>query len=275
VNEPLVHASTRRTIELLMQSLPQSTLISGPRGVGLLRIARQLAGQRLGAILQPQDTKEQPDSQSGIISVEMIRRLYNQTRAKQVFRHIIIIDDADRMSHGAQSAFLKLLEEPNDKIYFILTSHQPQKLLATIHSRVQHTTLRPLSLEQSSSFIASLGITDAVKKSQLQFIAGGLPAELSRLVESEPYFQERAEIISDARDFLQADTYKKMLVIQKYRSDRTRTILLIESALQILRRSISAKPQYALIAQLERLLGVEGRIHSNANIQLQLARFVI
>lgn len=272
---PVVHSSAQKKLDQLAQDLPQSVLLSGERGVGLYTIARKLAGNNFAGEVRPQDAKEQIDNENGTIKVEAIRSLYDHTRAKHTSRQVIIIDDADRMSHGAQSAFLKLLEEPNSQIHFILTSHNPQKLLPTIRSRVQHTHIQPATPTQTSEYIAAQGIADPTRKAQLLFIAEGLPAEIARLIGDEDYFKERARIIGDARTFLQADKYGRLVIIQKYRTDRAEALRFIDSTLQILRRSISAKPQQPLITQLDKLLEARERINANHNIALQLARFVV
>jgi DNA polymerase III subunit delta' len=272
---PIVHPTAKKKLDQLAQDLPQSVLLSGERGVGLYTIARGLAGSNFAGEVRPQDAKEHIDNESGTIKVAMIRGLYDHTRAKHTTHQIIIIDDADRMSHGAQSAFLKLLEEPNSHIHLILTSHNPQKLLPTIRSRVQHTHIQPVTPAQTAEHIAAQGCTDQTRKAQLSFIADGLPAEITRLIADEDYFKERARIIGDARTFLQADKYGRLVIIQKYRTDRAVALQLIDSTLQILRRSISAKPQQQLITQLDKLLETRERIAANHNIALQLARFVV
>jgi DNA polymerase-3 subunit delta' len=271
----VINPTTQKTLDSLKNDTPQSLLLSGHIGVGLRTIASWFASSQLAGIVRPRDAKDHTDNENGSIGVEMIRDLYGQTRAKYTSRQTILIDDADKMTLGAQAAFLKLLEEPNSHIYFILTSHNPQNLLPTIRSRVQHTVIQPLLPSQSADFMASLGALEPVKRAQLQFIADGLPAELTRLTGDEEYFKERAEIIGDARDLLQADTYRKLLVIHKYRSNRAKALQLIDSALQILRRSTSAKPQHALIVQLEHLLATRERIAANHNIPLQLTQFVV
>jgi DNA polymerase-3 subunit delta' len=273
--KPIMNVTFEKTFKVLQDNPPQSLLLSGPRGVGLLTIAHTLAGGSISDELHPKDSKEHDDDQNGTINVETIRGLYDKTRAKYTKKQVVIIDNADRMSNGAQSAFLKLLEEPNSQIYFILTSHAPQKLLATIRSRVQHSVVPALSADQSAAFIDALHVNDPKKKAQLQFIAEGLPAELTRLQEDDGYFARRAEIVGDARDLLQADAFKKLLVVQKYRSSREEALQLTESALQILRRSVSAKPQSQVVLQLERLLDTQERITANHNISLQLAKFVL
>ncbi len=271
----VVHTATQHILDATINDLPQSLLLSGSRGVGLLTIARWLASTQRISEICPQDSKQHTNTQNGTISVEVVRRLYAQTRAKHKSRQIIIIDDGDRMSRGAQSAFLKLLEEPNEHIHFIITSHQPQNLLPTIRSRLQLVPIRSITAEQSLQFIASLGITESIKRTQLQFIGEGLPAELTRLASDDAYFQTQATIISDARDFLQADRYQKILIIQRYKTDRDAALQLLESALQILRKSISAKPHQSLALQLEQLLDIKERVANHYNILLHLTQFVL
>lgn len=270
----VIHPATHKTLEILRVDLPQSLLLSGQRGTGLMTIARSIAGRELAVTLSPQDTKGNPD-ENGTISVEMIRRLYEQTRAKQTARQVVIIDDADRMSHGAQSAFLKLLEEPGTHTCFILTSHAPDKLLTTVRSRLQHLHVRPITSEQTGELLANLGVTDATKRTQLQYLAEGLPAELARLIADDEAFSQRAAVIGDARTLLQGTPYEKSLVVQKYRGDRTAALRLIDSAVAIVRRTLSTKPQQVLVGQLEQLLEIRENIASNYSAALQLMRFVL
>lgn len=61
---------------------------------------------------------------------------------KNVFYHysqlvIYILKNFDKSSLEAQNAFLKLLEEPPEKVYFILTAKNQHHLLPTIISRVK------------------------------------------------------------------------------------------------------------------------------------------
>lgn len=65
-------------------------------------------------------------------------------------RKIIIVGDADRMvsqlgSDQAANAFLKLLEEPPNDTWIVLTSSAPGSLLPTIRSRVAPLRVRPLA----------------------------------------------------------------------------------------------------------------------------------
>jgi DNA polymerase III delta prime subunit len=274
LSELVIHPASKNILERLQNNQPQSLLLSGPKGIGLRQIATHLFNAPIAAVLSPQDSKEQPD-ENGTITVETVRRLYEQTRAVHTKQQVIVIDDADRMSKGAQSAFLKLLEEPGAHTLFILTSHHPDTLLSTILSRVQHTVIRPATTEQTKRLMEQLKISDAKKQTQLQYIADGLPAEIIRLVTDEKLFTMRAGYIGDARQLLQGDAYQKAIIIQKYRSDRAATLRLVDSAIAILRRTVSLKPQQSLIGQLEQLLEIREHIASNYNPSLQLMQFVL
>jgi DNA polymerase-3 subunit delta' len=57
---------------------------------------------------------------------------------------VVIVDEAHRMSHGAQNAFLKTLEEPPANSVIILITSNPDSLLPTIRSRCQIIRFHPL-----------------------------------------------------------------------------------------------------------------------------------
>ena len=83
------HPANTPQLTALKKQLPQSLLLSGVVGIGLKTTAQQLAGSHLEGIIQPQNAKEELD-QNGTISVDAIRRLYHQTRAKRTADHVII-----------------------------------------------------------------------------------------------------------------------------------------------------------------------------------------
>jgi DNA polymerase III delta prime subunit len=275
VSEIVLHPNGAALLQRRAKNLPQSLLLSGETGIGLYTIASRFFAMSLIATIFPKATNGDIDSANGTIGVEAIRALYDQTRAKQTHPVMVLVDDADRMSRGAQAAFLKLLEEPNPDIHFVLTSHTPKRLLKTILSRVQQVNLQPVTSEQTDTFISDQHVNDPAKLAQLRFIAEGLPAELYRLIHDDGYFERRARIMADAKAFIQADPYKKLQIVSRYQSDRSDALQLITSALLIAERSISAKPQPVLIKQMDTLLEISERIESNHNVRLQLARIVL
>ena len=61
---------------------------------------------------------------------------------------VFVINESDLIKEDGQNALLKSLEEPPSKTYLILVTHQPQKLLPTIHSRCQTIRFGVLSKEE-------------------------------------------------------------------------------------------------------------------------------
>jgi DNA polymerase-3 subunit delta' len=56
----------------------------------------------------------------------------------------VIIDPADDMEKSAVNALLKSLEEPPAGVYFLLVTHRPGRLLATVRSRCLTLTFAPM-----------------------------------------------------------------------------------------------------------------------------------
>lgn len=273
---PLIHPASLNHLTTLMNDLPQSLLLSGPVGVGLGAVARFIATQvgDITLVVLP-EKDEKIDIDKGVISVASIRRLYHQTRSKQTGKQMIIIDYAERMGTQAQNAFLKLLEEPGEGTYFILVTHSPARLLSTITSRTVAVELRPITHQQTEAFLDTLGVTDVKKRTQLLFMADGLPAEISRLTSDDSYFERQASIVRDARDLLQASTYQKLLIAHRYKDNRDGALTLLMFAGNLLRRSISAQPQPHLFTHIDKLLLAQTKIMGNGNIRLCLARLVL
>lgn len=272
----IIHPASALIIDKMSVSLPHAVLLSGQAGQGVSTIAIDIAKRqtKTPSIILP-EKDDNIDLEKGTITVDIIRRLYSQTRSKQVAKRVIVIDYADRMTHQAQNAFLKLLEEPNDSTHFILASHQPDRLLATVLSRVQHFQLLPATTEQSNALLNDLAITDQTKRTQLLFMADGLPAELRRLCADDAYFERRATMMRDARQLLQGSPYSKLLLAHSYRDDRPKSLQLIEDAIRIARRTLSKNMQPELVMYLDRLLHAYERILANGNIRLSIATLVI
>jgi len=271
-----MYPASEKMLVAVTNNLPQSLFLTGETGVGLAVISKYIAELRkvTPTIILP-EKDEKIDLEKGIISVEIMRRLYNETRTKTAGERIIIIDYAERMTLQAQNAFLKLLEEPGKGVYFILVSHSISKLLPTIISRTENLNMRPVSLKQSEVLLDSLSIIDKTKRSQLLFMAEGLPAELNRLINDDAYFDKRSLIIRDARELLRGNTYNKLLIAQRYKDDRAATLLLLLDSTKILKKSIVSSPQIDTINHIDKILDAYERIEANGNIRLCLARMVL
>jgi DNA polymerase-3 subunit gamma/tau len=61
---------------------------------------------------------------------------------------IYILDEAHQITKEGANALLKTLEEPPPGTLFVLATTEPQKIIATIHSRCQRFTFRLLDLDE-------------------------------------------------------------------------------------------------------------------------------
>ncbi len=82
-----------------------------------------------------------PEEKS-VITVEQVREIIGKVSTRQIADQFIVIRPAEKLSEVATNAFLKNLEEPNEKIHYILITDKPSKLLPTVLSRARIYHLR-------------------------------------------------------------------------------------------------------------------------------------
>lgn len=137
------------------------------------------------------------------ITVDEIRRLrshYSQTSANSGWR-ITIIDAIDDMNPSAANALLKLLEEPPERVLFLLVCHQPSLILPTIRSRCSKLSCRPINAEQVGSVLAGLGCDPEDRHLvALAELSDGSPGTAVQLVNSQgvEIYGEIVRILSGA-----------------------------------------------------------------------------
>ena len=85
-------------------------------------------------ILKPED--------KSIITIEQVRNVLGQISTRQTSDIFVVIRPADIMGEAAANAFLKSLEEPREKVHFVLITDSPSQILPTIMSRAAVYFLR-------------------------------------------------------------------------------------------------------------------------------------
>ena len=134
-------------------------------------------------------------------SVEDIRRITEQAQTKSLDSEykIFIIDECHSLSNQAWQAFLKTLEEPPAKSIFILCTTNPEKIPATILSRVQRYNFQRISFEgivKRLEYVLDkeLGNVKLEYKESLEYIAkladGGMRDSLTFLDKCLSYSKE-------------------------------------------------------------------------------------
>ena len=217
--ELILHDSTKHQLERLANKPAHAILVTGPSGIGKSSLASHLAELLLGLpagglpkyphvhFIRPLEAKA--------IGIDEVRQLEHFLSLKipgnQQVARVAIIEDAHLLTHEAQNALLKTLEEPPADTVLILTVAHEQALLPTIRSRVQVLPVtRPTEVALSSYFSQA----SPVQVKQALAISGGLPGLTAALLD-ESTEHPLVEAVRYARDLLQKNTFERLLMVDE------------------------------------------------------------
>lgn len=228
IESPILHARTKLLVDSYLKSPAQALILSGPSGAGKKYVARWIAS-RLN--LQPISISVEPDKK--MIGIDQIQQLYVQTRSSS--RLCIIIEDSHLMTQESQNAFLKLLEEPTENTYFVMTTIDPAKMLATIKSRSQSiAVLTPASEEVKEYVTRQSPNIDSIELLSLIGSTRGLPGKLSALLSDEKALESHLEVIAEAKSFLSSTPADRLALISQNNFEPTWVRKLVDNLALIL-----------------------------------------
>jgi len=192
-------------------------IFSGARGVGKTTAARILA-KALNCVKGPTpDPCGECDSCREIAAgssldvieidaasnrgIDQIRELRDMVRyAPAASRSkVVILDETHMLTDEASNALLKTLEEPPDRVIFVMATTQPEDLVDTIRSRSQHFHFRALTFNEIAGRIRDIAVKEDLKidDGAVSVIArmaeGSLRDALSFLEQARAYCGDRIE----------------------------------------------------------------------------------
>jgi len=128
-----------------------------------------------------EEGKKKPSKQ---IKIEQIRALsdFLNVGSHRNGHRVVLIHPAESMNPGAANALLKSLEEPSAGVVFLLVSHQPSRLLATVRSRCHALALSLPARAQSLRWLEEQG--SKATSAELAF-AGDAPLAAGALEDDE------------------------------------------------------------------------------------------
>ncbi|MDO8981227.1 MAG: DNA polymerase III subunit delta' [Afipia sp.] len=123
-------------------------------------VARQVANGSHGGLLTLERTANEKGTMRTVITVDESREtigFFGSTAASVGGWRVCVVDTVDELNANASNALLKILEEPPARSLFLLISHAPARVLATIQSRCRKLPLRPLETDDVIHAAAEAG----------------------------------------------------------------------------------------------------------------------
>src|ERR1700736_2210994 len=186
-------------------------IFSGARGVGKTTAARILA-KALNCVHGPTATpcgecdscreiaagtsldviEIDAASNRGIDQIRELREMVRYAPASSRSK-VVILDEAHMLTGEASNALLKTLEEPPDRVIFVMATTQPEDLVDTIRSRSQHFHFRALTFGEITARLEEIA-----QKENLKIDAGAL-AVISRMAEGS--MRDALSLLEQARAY--------------------------------------------------------------------------
>lgn len=229
-----------------LKRLPHALLFSGPEQIGKKTLAIEFV-KYLNC--QPENCSERPcqkcrncqdiqkkaypdflflgsESSGKEIQISQIRGLIEKLsfRPYSSFFKTAIIDNVHLMTQEAQNCFLKFLEEPRGNALLFLVTEYPERLLATILSRIQKLKFLPPSLKEMEDYLLSQHSSKEKIKEILHF-SSGKPGRIFDFIADPRKLEERKKIISDLIKISESDLAFRFQYVKNLAEENIKEIL--------------------------------------------------
>lgn len=123
------------------EAIPHTFLLSGPSGCGKTTLARIIA-----SMLGCSELDRREYNISDMRGIDTAREIIQSCRYEPLYGEVrvIILNEAHKATNDFQNAMLEILEEPPSKVFFIICTTEPDKLIKTIRTRATTYHVSPL-----------------------------------------------------------------------------------------------------------------------------------
>ncbi len=187
-------------------------------------------------------------------------------------RVVVIMTQVETMRKETANAFLKLLEEPSDRLMFILTTESYESLLPTITSRCQHIALGTLTQQEVEQGLVQIDKMEEDDAKYLARVSNGNYAatrffDIERLKENRKevidflrlaYSQNAAELSKLTQDWQSSNNIEGMIAI-------TNLLEMYVRDLMVYRETQNQK----LVTNIDQLASIQKFVESLAEAKLE------
>ncbi len=145
------------------KAIPHCLLLTGPSGCGKTTIARILKEK-----LRCSDSDFAELNIADVRGIDVVRSIRDRMGYAPMGgqTRIWLLDEIARATKDAQNAFLKMLEDTPEHVYFILATTEPQQLLGTIKTRATEVKVRGLKPKEMEGLLGSISEKEQFKLSE-------------------------------------------------------------------------------------------------------------
>ncbi len=222
---------------------------------------------------------EADDGKKGI-SVEQVRLLASSlgTSSRRDERRLVIVNDRFSFGIQAQNAFLKIVEEPPEGVFFLILSSSDDSFLPTIYSRSQIIRLKGPGEKEAVDYLVREKNLSADEAKLIYLQSGGSTADILSLANDEVARKKSLESLGLAKKFLAQKSYDRLVSLKNYQNPgkRDEAIEFLKSLLVVLelaskKDATEALRWSSLVRNVEDALV---KINLNANSKVELLSLV-
>jgi DNA polymerase III subunit delta' len=205
---------------LHLGQLPNAYLLVGPAHVGKMALAINLAqalnctceerpcgecsscqkierGKHADVQIVALDNRNAKELKAKEISIEQIREIqrYSSLPPFEGKFKVFIIDGVELLSNEAANCLLKTLEEPAEKVIYLLLTVNDKLLPSTVVSRCQRIRLFPVPASSIEKYIIEKNKTEPEKARLVSHLARGCPGWAISAARDDNILNERSEKI--------------------------------------------------------------------------------
>lgn len=218
----LINEITKSQLDNLVNLPPHALILIGAKGSGKTTLSKYLSElffSKASDINQHVASFSASDDDFGVDTISKIQKFIKVKHDGSTdINKIVIINDAQLLSHPAQNKILKTLEEPTPGSLIILTATNQNLILPTIISRCQIINIVPTNKKVTEQYFMALGF-ESSKINKAYRMSGGLPGLMTNLLNDDNHELNNATLL--AKQILTSNNFEKLSLVETLSKDKT------------------------------------------------------